>query len=390
MMETTVWDVVVIGAGPAGSLAAFLLARTGRRVLLLERKEFPRDKVCGGCLNGRALAVLARSGLSDVCDELGATTIERFRLYTRTACARLPLPAGRALSRAAFDHALALRAIKAGASWLERTSATVLNVDNEIPPHDLRGVRIETAGSAPRVIQAHVVLVADGLSHPSLSEVHEFDSHVEPGSRIGVGGTLPDNALPLSPNDIHMSLSEGGYVGAARIEGNRWNIAAALDREFVKRWGVGEAIREIWRQTGCLPENSLEFPEGTWWSGTLPLTRRTPRLSAARLFLLGDATGYLEPFTGEGMAWAMASAHAVVPIVEQSLENPEIGLTSAWRRRYDRVVWREQAICRGIIWLARRPRLAGFAVGAVARHPRLVAPLLRYMNHLPKHVERWL
>ena len=88
------WDAIVIGAGPAGALSATLLARQGSSVLLVERRAFPRRKVCGGCLNARALASLDRAGLEPRVRALGATTVNALRLHQRGRSAVLELPPG--------------------------------------------------------------------------------------------------------------------------------------------------------------------------------------------------------------------------------------------------------------------------------------------------------
>src|SRR5579875_1062956 len=88
------WDAVVIGAGPAGAMAARELAVGGAHVLLVERRDFPREKVCGGCLNGHALAVLRSAGLEGLPGCTEGVPLRSFRLGVRGRSARLDLPAG--------------------------------------------------------------------------------------------------------------------------------------------------------------------------------------------------------------------------------------------------------------------------------------------------------
>src|ERR1019366_8245574 len=95
------WDVVVVGAGPAGSLAARELARRGAAVLLLDKAHFPRAKVCGGCLTLKALATLTAVGLGTLADGCGAIPLASLSLAVARAQARVSLP-GKALSREAF------------------------------------------------------------------------------------------------------------------------------------------------------------------------------------------------------------------------------------------------------------------------------------------------
>ena len=119
------WDVIVVGAGPAGALAAHGLASRGVAVLLVDRAEFPRGKVCGGCLNGRALTLLQQAGRGTLPAELGAMPVDAFLLAVGGSQARLPLPSGVAVSRNALDAALVRAAITVGANFLPGTRATL-------------------------------------------------------------------------------------------------------------------------------------------------------------------------------------------------------------------------------------------------------------------------
>mgnify|MGYP003352575700 CR=1 FL=1 len=95
-------DVIVIGAGPAGSVAARQLALSGRQVLLLDKKRFPRRKVCGACLNYSAVTLLDEIGLGGVLRDGDGPEIRRFELRADSRRLSLPLPSGRAISRAAL------------------------------------------------------------------------------------------------------------------------------------------------------------------------------------------------------------------------------------------------------------------------------------------------
>src|SRR5579871_6502304 len=113
-----VWDVAIVGAGPAGSVAARELARQGARVLLVDRSEFPRAKVCGGCLSQRGLSVLTRAGLGELPHRLGAIPLEEVHLYAGGRRAIVVWSAGIALSREAMDAELVRAAIEEGGHFL--------------------------------------------------------------------------------------------------------------------------------------------------------------------------------------------------------------------------------------------------------------------------------
>jgi flavin-dependent dehydrogenase len=163
------WDAVVVGAGPGGALAARQLALTGVRTLLVERHSFPRNKVCGGCLNGRALEVLRSVGLENELNTLRPVALNRFVLQANRRRVELVLPAGAAIRRSNFDAMLVQAAIDAGAEFLPETLAVVENDDRT----DLasRRVHLRQNGGSHRTAMAKVIVAADGLGHPSLQRI---------------------------------------------------------------------------------------------------------------------------------------------------------------------------------------------------------------------------
>jgi flavin-dependent dehydrogenase len=98
------------------------------------------------------------------------------------------------------------------------------------------------------------------------------------------------------------------------------------------------------------------------------------------LFVLGDAAGYVEPFTGEGMAWAFAGAEAVVPYVKQAAASPGLDVDRAWAREYAATIGREQRLCRLIAHGLRHPFLVTPIMGLLGRHPGLAAPVLAHFS----------
>ncbi len=120
-MRLPVPSVIVVGAGPAGSIAALLLARAGWRVHLVEQHRFPRDKVCGECLSALGIEVLARSGLDAVVRGWGAIPLRYTRLHAATGeSVTLPLPREMwGISRHVLDQVLLLEAARAGATVLQ-------------------------------------------------------------------------------------------------------------------------------------------------------------------------------------------------------------------------------------------------------------------------------
>ncbi len=350
------WQIVVVGAGPAGSLAARELARRGRAVLLVDRAAFPRWKVCGCCLNARALATLGGVGLADLAARHGAVPL-RSALVAAGGCrARLPLPGGAILSRGAFDAALVAEAVAAGAAFLPRTQAALGSLTAWG-----REVTLSEHGTTA-VVSASLVLAADGLGGRLLGGVAAPPARA---SRIGAGaiaGGAPDCFVP---GCVYLACGSGGYVGLARLEDGRLDVAAAFDREAVRRaGGPGEAAVRILGEVGWPIVSGLAELS---WRGTPALTRRAGRLAAERVLVLGDAAGYVEPFTGEGIAWALASAVAVAPLADRAAGRWEPSTERAWAALHRRVVAGRQGTCRFAIFavVVAVPSLVGTGLTAI-------------------------
>lgn len=370
-------DVAVVGAGLAGSLVARALAQRGLEVALVDRSEHPRWKVCGCCLGARAVAALAAEGLGDLPSSLGAMRPRVLELGAGSRRAEVPLDGTLVLSRTRLDAALVDAARSEGARIWGGWSAT-------LGPWQAgrRTVQLRR-GSDAMHLHARLVVGATGLTplpHAGGGQVPQF--RVRPQSRIGVGAVFdPGGARPLTQEAlrVRMLAGRGGYVGLSVLEDGALNVAGALDPGAVRRaGGVGAAVAAILEDVG------LPAPAGrprSGWKGTPALTRTALPPGAPGLLLVGDAAGYVEPFTGEGMTWAVESARALVPLVRSALD-PGRGpdwdphLVARWQTLRDRTLG-SRTLIRLVAKLTRHPRLSSVAVSLLSRAPALARPLVR-------------
>jgi flavin-dependent dehydrogenase len=370
--DGTTWDAIVVGAGPAGALAARLLAQGGATVLLVEKKRFPRSKVCGACLNGQAMAVLRSAGLGSLIAGRCGIELEEVRLRYRGRTARLPFEGGAVLSRERLDAALVDAATEAGARFLQETQAILAGAGGGI-----RQVDLVQPGHTTRAA-ARLVLVAAGFGRYRKAQRGEARTRLRVGSRIGAGCQVADAPDFYRDHTVFMAVGRAGYVGMVRLEDGRLNVAAAFEPAFIRRLGTpAAAAAQVLAEARSVPIAALETAQ---WQGTGALARQTRPLAEDRLFLLGDAAGYVAPFTGEGIAWALASAQAIAPLALDAIERWDRSLARAWSELHWRLIGRRQLVCRAIALALHQPALTRLGFEFCDRVPAVAGSILKHIS----------
>jgi 2-polyprenyl-6-methoxyphenol hydroxylase-like FAD-dependent oxidoreductase len=279
------------------------------------------------------------------------------------------LPRGVALSRRALDAALVEQSIAAGCVVYERTVGRVVRAAPD-------AVEIETTSQGnTRTLHAKLAIVADGLAGSALTGHTCFTRQTKTNSKRGYGAHVPAHLHDHPTGRITMHCGSRGYLGAVVLEDGSLDLAAAIDPGFVKRsGGIAAAVADIIDQasTGLPVRTDLD---ALAWKATPPLTGSRPQRWSAALpgvLLLGDSAGYVEPFTGEGMAWALRGASAIMPIAERVLAQGWSGdAGTAWDRAYRRQVAKRQARCRVVAGMLRRPQLTAAVVALLSKLPEI-------------------
>ncbi len=372
--DQSVWDAIVIGAGVAGASAGILLARAGLRVLLIDAKAFPREKVCGGCLNRRAQMSLQRIGVLDRLIECGAVPITELHLRLPHDQVTWAMPKMLSIRRSTLDAFLVRVAIEEGADFLPETFGALVS-DPSATDSGYRHVQLANRNEK-LTVTARCVIVADGLTRSSLRNDESWNASISTDSRIGVQTIAPQSAFgDWESRRLWMVAGKHGYVGISAVDGGRIDIAAAINPRILNRnCGPREAVEQILNECN-VPNFKLDDRE--LWRATPALTRRSLRTSGRRVFLLGDAIGYVEPFTGEGMSWALASAEGIIPYVVAVLNHWSDPLASEWNRWIQKQTKSGQQTCRLLARCLRSPMLTAWVLTSCRWLPPLRHELLR-------------
>jgi flavin-dependent dehydrogenase len=372
MTDRRPWDVVVIGAGPAGALAARQLALCGCRVLLIEKSAWPRSKVCGGCLGGVALDVLERVGLGELPHLLGAAPLRQFQLADGRSSATIDIGRRLAVSRETFDAALVQQAVGAGATFCDRTEGWLS------PAQDTQIRRVTIRRQATRVtLSARAVLIATGLARAPQG----FRAHIRRRSPIGLGTVLSRTAAMPARATLQMALGSRGYVGVAEVERGRVAVAAAVTAA-----ALAAACSPAALVTRMLADVGLAVPvelESAAWRGTPRFVRSCQPLASHRCLLIGDAAAYAEPLTGEGIGWALLSALLASRFLRERLERWDTNAARQWHSIYRRAMVPGQRQCRAIGSLFRYPTPRCLTIWWLRRAPGVAEPFVRRIDQLP-------
>jgi geranylgeranyl reductase family protein len=340
------FDAIVVGAGPAGSTAAFRLARAGARVLLLDRERFPRDKPCGGGLTYRAVRQLPMP-----VDPVVEDTVDRFELGFRYGTRferRSEGPLVLMTQRRRLDAHLADQAAVAGADFRDGIRASELELQD-----DGATVRFDgTAAVAPVVIGADGVNgltvralgLAGGRRHGvalegNVSYVHAREDRYK-GRAVVELGTVPGGYAWVFPKGDHVNVGVGG-----------WESEGPRLREHLERACAAYG----------LPHEHLESLRGY----RLPMRRAGERAARGRVMLVGDAAGLVDPLSGDGIYEALVSARIAAETALDLLEGRDRSLDD-YGPKLDAALGRAlSASWRAKLALERFPRL----IFGVARLP---------------------
>jgi menaquinone-9 beta-reductase len=351
-------DVVIVGAAPAGSLAALVLARAGHRVALLDRAAFPRAKVCGNCINPGAWKIWERLGLTESYSALPHQELTGFNihvegrsLYRHTF--QPPQRGPRAISRDILDDWLCREAQAAGAEFFPETTVTGLD-----PGH---GVVQTTRGE----FSGQLVFGADGRN----SLVARQSGLMPPPRRCHRIAWQTSIPAPRDLDDhAHMHVFEEGYFGYCRTSPTDAVISMVLDSRRTQ-----DPLLLVRRYFPAFGQQE--------WLRMNPITRAPARPGVGRVWLIGDAARVVEPFTGEGIVFALSTGMLAAETALTGLARNDLARALATYSREHRQLYRQRAWVNTLLrWTLTTPSHVVHLLRKVDRLPGIVS-LLSHRIH---------
>lgn len=358
-------DLLVVGAGPAGAAFAAAAASIGREVLLIDAAAHPRPKACAEYASPRILEELRGIGVDDAAWQADALAIAGMRVIRggdagdiRYHDAAGPRPAW-GLDRLAFDAVLASHAVARGARYRDRTALRGLEVDATGATATLR------TADGPDRVRARWVIGADG-ARSRTARFLGVDRPVRVPRRLGLVAHYEGIDALRDRGEMH--VGPDGYIGLAPLAHGRLNVGMALPLGGARR-SAEERFAAAIASLPAVADRLRGARRLTPIRGAAPIGHRVSRASGPGWLLVGDAAGFIDPFSGEGIFRALRSARAAATALSAGDRGADERYLAARRSAFagkDTLTWVVQAM------LAAQP-LLGYALRRLDRRPALAA-----------------
>lgn len=367
------WDVAVVGAGPAGATSAALLARLGHSVIMLDRAHFPRPKACAEYMSPGVAVVLKRLGLQSILGPSSPQTVPGMDIMSpRGAVLRVKYEHdGEAfhastLPRHMLDAALVRHAVQQGVHVVEGYVAKAAVHEGTV----VCGVMGSQAG-AERTISARLTVIADGARSAltrslGLSVVPRWPLRMGLVAHYEGHGNFPDGFGS-------MLVGNGGYCGLAPLPNEQVNVAVVAGLTMVRNSGLS-ATQYFERWIRSDPRLGIALSaarRATPVRGVGPVGSRSSQVWLPGALLVGDAAGFFDPFTGEGIYRALRGAEMVAEVGHRALCTPDrsVELLREYPALRSRAFGRKQIVTGLVQLFVQYPWLMDYALPRLAARP---------------------
>jgi flavin-dependent dehydrogenase len=379
-------DALIIGGGPAGSTTALLLAKAGWRVLLVERKRFPRQKVCGEYLSGTNWPLLAALGLAEPFRELAGPEVVEVGLFVgrSTYRARLPRPTGvanqwgRALGREHLDSLLLTAAASAGVEVLQPADCQDIRREESDFVCQIR----RTGAAQLDEVRTPVVIAAHGSWETGTLPAQQQRAPAKNDDLFGFKAHF--SASALAPGLMPLLSFPGGYGGMVHCDAGRTSLSCCIRRDVLDRLdrrdgqSAGQAVLQyICRSTSAVAAALKSAPlDGTWLAAG-PIHPGIRSCYRDGIFFVGNAAGEAHPAVAEGISMAMQSGWLLAGelssaggVRSDARVRDRVGAAyaRAWRRSFASRIYASEVVAQ---W-SMRPRLVESTAPLLRCWPQLL------------------
>lgn len=393
------FDALIVGAGPAGSATAILLAQAGWRVVLVEQNCYPRRKVCGECIAPGGLALLDALGVGDAVSQVTGPALRQVAWVNGARTVRAELPAceegrhryGRALGRDRLDSLLLERARSLGVTVLQpvkvtRVHGAIGKLTCELQSRSRSG--LETAQEDEQTFTVTTTILVDAHgSWERFGEASSIDVGQAAYTRRGKSKLLAFkanfNGTSLTRGLLPVLAFRGGYGGMVVADHHRTTLACCVRSDTLRIWRdaaaddrAGDVVERNLRRMCRFVDEALEGAsrEGEWLA-VGPIRPGIRVLGRHSAFPVGNAAGESHPLIGEGIGMALQSAVILTDMLKQHSSDASDGPPGPEVQRKYAAAWRSA--------FASRVRLAGL-YARFAMHPALSSVSTALMNYYPR------
>ncbi len=343
--DDKVYDLIIVGAGPAGSSAVLYAFRHGLSTLLLDKESFPRDKVCGDALSGKSVTALRELNLLDEVQRLPGAHIQSivfsspnhqsFRIDLRNTSLK-DIPKGFVIRRKIYDAFMFGQAKKIATKTIENFAVNDLLIENNM----VCGVHGKDIDGNERVFRGKIVLGADGFKSVVSRKAGLYDH--DPSHWVVALRCYYKNVKDLTDQiELHyVDEIIPGYFWIFPLEDGYANIGIGMLHKYIKRQKIDinkaltDTINSPYFKDRFQEAEPMEKPAG--WN--LPVGSKRRKSHGNGFMLLGDAAGLIDPFTGEGIGNALYSAKYAVETARQAIDTGD--LSEAFLSKYEDKLWK--------------------------------------------------
>ncbi len=372
--SNSAYDVIIVGAGPAGSSVAIRLASAGLKILLIEKNKFPREKLCGEFISPECLNHFEELGVMPEIDRSFGTELLETIFFNRKGKGISfksewfgnSVKKALGLSRAEMDNVLIDRAKKLGVDVCEETTAGDLIVDSD----KVIGIKLRTAESE---VYASLVIDATGRTHALARQLEKHTVKI-PAKFVAFKTHLVE--VDLNSNACEIYSYKGGYGGCNAVEDGLFNLCFIASANIVKQLGsdpdrvMREVVFRNRRASNALSDAVVIKP---WLAVPIDRFGQADLIPANGLITIGDAAAFIDPFTGSGILLALESAkiasNAILAGSRNGLNVEKISCD--YKASYSTTFHARLRVCSMLRHAAFRPWLAEKAIGVLGLNESL-------------------